>query len=257
MHVFCSRNPYFRRERQETRRKKFTPRFEASIGFEEYLAHSSKYDKTLSALHPFRKLRGVAHSLAEERRRLCQDLLSIFRFRPVSVGGGPELVADFTEDDSSVAAGIIVSVLAHLAMVLDVPLPFPVTMGTVVSSPCLHHPAEVYRSGCPPYARILHRYKRVILPVTGDPTLSSQALLMENLRFLTGMPAIGSDAVHMIACLVSSPHLGKEFVGPLQRSHPSSPSLSGSCSPSSASYRRSVIEQSVTEGGEWTLLDQL
>lgn len=245
-------------DRQEARRKKFNPRSEFLISFDEYLRHSSRYERTLSALHPFRKLRGVAHSLAEERKRLCQEVLSMFRLRPVMVGGGSELVADFTEEEgsnTSVAAGMIVCILVLVAQVLDIPLPFPIAMGTIVSSPCLHNAAVAYETGCAPYARILHRYKRVILPVTGDPSLSSQALLMENLRYLTGFTHVGADPVQLLALMMSSAHLGKEFVS--QRSHPSSPSLSGSCSPSSSSYRRSVIEQSVTEGGEWTLLDQL
>lgn len=203
-------------------------------------------------MHPFRKLRSVAQSLAEERKTACRKLLWMFRFHQITVDGGTQLVPESSDDNS-----MTVFLLIAMSRVLDIWLPFPLVFGTLCSSPCLHSPAG---SSVAEYPRILHAYKRVILPVTNDSTLSSYALLLEDVKYLCWVvdqgifQAVATDPLQMINQVIQSPNLGREIANPLQRSFPSSPSLSSSFSPS---YRRSVIEQSVTEGGEWTLLDQL
>lgn len=177
------------------------------------------------------------------------NLLTMFRFRHLRVDGGTQVVAEDANVDCVVGMSVLLLIL--LSRVLDVSYPFPLVFATLSSSPCLHVPSGVQAV---PYPRILHAYKRVILPVTGDATLSSHALLLEDLRYLTDGTVIPSmDPLELIDQIVSSRNLGHE-VRILKKSFPSSPSLSASFSPS---YRRSVIEQSVTEGGEWTLLDQL
>jgi hypothetical protein len=231
-----------------------------------YLHDSNRMDKSLSSLHPYRKLRSFAQSLSEERRAACQRLLSMFRFRQITVDGGSQLVPELAESmdgkSSSTSAlyCMIVCLIVTISRVLDTWLPFPLVVGTLATSPCLHTPSSVYETGgLGIYPRILHTYKRVILPITGDQTLSSHALLVEDTRYLAwtidpGILTVSQDILQTINQILISQNLGREIANPLQRSFPSSPSLSSSYSPS---YRRSVIEQSVTEGGEWTLLDQL
>lgn len=243
----------------KSREKKFATRMEpSSLAFEKYLRDPGRFDRALSSMHPFRKLRSVAQSLAEERKAACKKLLSMLRFRQITMDGGTQLVPELSDDP--VVVSMTVFLLIALSRVLDIWLPFPVVLGTLSSSPCLHSPYSVYETGSvAAYPRILHSYKRVILPVTGDATLTCYALFLEDLKYLAWtvdqgvLPGI-LDPLQMINQIISSPNLGREIANPLQRSFPSSPSLSSSYSPS---YRRSVIEQSVTEGGEWTLLDQL
>jgi hypothetical protein len=232
-----------------------------AVPFDLYLKEHTKFDKGLNAMHPYKKLRSVAQSLADERRAAVIKLISIFRFRQVTIDGVSELVPETSDDNSCPAlASTIVALTVSIIKVLDVCLPFPIVFGTLTTSPCLHSPASTYNSGSvSAYPRVLHSYKRVLLPVTGDATLSSYALLLEDLKYIwwtvdqASMAGL-SDPLQIINQFISSSNLGREIANPLQRSFPSSPSLTASLSPS---YRRSVIEQSVTEGGEWTLLDQL
>lgn len=234
------------------------------IPFNTYIREFSRFDRSLSSLHPYRKLRSISQSLGEERKSTCLKLLSMFRFRQLKVDGGTQLVPELSDESdpgNECLTGMMVLLIISFSRVLDIWLPFPLVFGTLASSPCLHSPESVHRTGVSAlYPRILHAYKRVILPVTGDTTLSSHALLMEDLRYLysifDGCPVFPvMDSLQLLNQIVSSANLGQEIrMNQIHRGFPSSPSLSASYSPS---YRRSVIEQSVTEGGEWTLLDQL
>ena len=244
-----------------------------------YIQDPGRYDKGFNALHPYRKLRGIAHSLYEERRSVCMKLLGMFKFRQVTLhrddgASGPiaELVGDFYSPDGDrdpsfriLVLLFVSALLIQVAKVLDVPLPFPVVFGTCVSSPCVHSPVSAYETGCPPHPRILHAFKRVILPLYSDAVSSaifenSTNLLVENLRFIAAVTnqvpisavPVSMDPVALLGSIFNSTQLGRETFSPLSKS--SAPSLTGS---PSASHRGSVIEQSVTEGGEWTLLDQL
>ena len=258
-HISYILNLHFNRDFADFLNKKASSRASFSpVSFDEYLGNSSRFDRTLGSLHPYRKLRSVAQSLAEERKAACIKLLNMCRFRQVSIDGASQLVSEIADSTpSEVLAGMSVFLIIIMSRVLDSWLPFPLVFGTLASSPCLHSPSS---DELVPYARILHSYKRVILPVIGDSTLSSHALFIENLKYMatwTGNPyllTVPPDALQILNHIMNSSNLGREIANPLQRSFPSSPSLSSSYSPS---YRRSVIEQSVTEGGEWTLLDQL
>ena len=209
----------------------------------------------------------MGQNLFDERRQLCLKLFSMFQFRPVSVHASVSLVGDFFSDNTDtldfVGVQFVVPLLIQLSWVLDLPLPFPVLLGTAVSSPSLHSPVSVLNTGCPPYPRILHPCKRILIPLAADSSELGQSgknLLVENLRFLaahaqavplSSVPQV-ADPFVLLSQTFNAPNLGRAIFS----SVPSSPSISASFSPSS-SYRKSVIEQSVTEGGEWTLLDQL
>jgi hypothetical protein len=277
-------------EQLGSRKRRLSPKPEFTISFERYISQPSKFDKTISSLHPFRKLRGVASNLVEERRAVCLRLLGLFQLRQINMRSelseedqsmqSTELVADFYAPEEAgdhyshriLSLTFTASLALWLSQVLDVPLPFPMAFGTSVSSPCLHASPNVFDSGTVPFPRFLHMYKRVLLPLfseKGTGVVSSYdnatALLFEDLRYLTSMHSrlpmasfpVLTDPLEILNIIYSSPGLGREIHPPLlASSFPSSPSLSASFSPS-ATFRRSVIEQTVTEGGEWTLLDQL
>jgi len=274
----------------EMRRKKASPKPEFTVTLETYLRNPARFDKSFSALHPFRKLRAVAQSLHDERRSACMKLLSMYKFRQVSMRQQEsestepalsELVGDFYSPegisrDQSMRVLVLLHVTAltiQLTRVLDISVPFPLIFGTCVSSPCLHASPVVYETGCPAYPRILHPYKRVLLPLysseQSEQLLSvfdnATGLLLHDLKFISNIvnqanqifPTNCTDPVALLASIMAVPQIGRELVCCSENSSLSSPSLAGSYSPSSASYRKSVIEQSVTEGGDWTLLEQL
>ncbi len=278
------------RQKFEARKKRVMPRQEFTLTFETYIKETSRYDKNLSSLHPFRKLRSIAQTLFDERRSLCMKLLSIFRFRlinmhednsqgdiagsspqPAAFAGVSELVGDFytmdgQKDQLGVVMLFIVPLLIILSKIIDVPLPFALVYGTLCSSPTLNSPKSVYSFGSSPYPRILYAHKRLLIPM--EPSLSHEALglLTENLRYLSSMANqthLSSvpfmEPMTLLSTIFTSSNLGRAiYRGPMSCSFPSSPSLSASTSPIlSSSYRKAVIEQSLTEGGEWTLLDQL
>jgi hypothetical protein len=217
-------------------------------------------------------------------------LLSMFKFRQVSMrrqeseSAEPvlsELVGDFyspegVSRDQSMRVLVLLHVTAltiQLTKVLDIAVPFPLIFGTCVSSPCLHASPAVYETGCPAYPRILHAFKRVLLPLYSSEQSgqllsvfdNATWLLLQDLKFISNtvnqgnqiFPTNCTDPVALLASIMAAPQIGRELVCCSVNSSPSSPSLAGSYSPSSASYRKSVIEQSVTEGGDWTLLEQL
>lgn len=270
------------REKFEARRKRIMPKQEVAVSFETYMKEASRYDKSLSSLHPFRKLRSIAHTLFEERRSLCMKLLSMFRFRLISmhedtslgtptVPGVSELVGDFytldgQKDQLSVVLLFMVPLIIILCKIIDTPLPFPLVYGTLCTSPVLHSPRSVYSFGCPPYPRILYAHKKLVIPLEGTITNEALGLLTEDLRFLSSeanQSPLNSvpfmEPMALLSTIFTSSNLGRAiYKGPMSGSFPSSPSISASSSPIlSSSYRKSVIEQSLTEGGEWTLLDQL
>ena len=142
-------------------RNRILPKPEYAVSFDAFLADPGKYERILSAMHPYRKLRGLAHSLSEERRGGCMKILSMYKFRQVSVHGVTEQISDVPQDElsGSVYSGIIRSfaslALIQLARVLDIPVPFPVAYGTLVSSTCLHRGQEM-EGQIPYFPKILH-----------------------------------------------------------------------------------------------------
>ena len=230
--------------------------------FEEYLQEPDRMDK-LSAMHPYRKLRGLAFSLSEHRRNACMKVIELCRFRQVSVNGVTQLIADVPQDElSSESFSFTVTSLASLALILigkilDIPLPFPMVYGTVVSSSCLHTELGG-KSSC--FPKILHAYKRTL-----HSAQTCSNLLSENFRQIVSqanqvplassvlVQAADESVVQALYAVISAFALGREILSVNKKT---SPALSASGSPAvSASYR--IIEQSTAEGGEWTLLDQL
>lgn len=251
------------REALAVREKRFSPKPEFQISLLTYLRDHGAYDKSLSSMHPYRRLRGVAQSLAEERRSFCLRILSACKFRQISVHGVSELIADVPQDElsgpnySGIVTGFASLALIHISKVLDIPLPFPMMYGTIVSSSSVHSGPSVYESGCQPVPKILHAYKRTLQGVSG-----SSILLYENIRQVVsqanqvsvGSVLVQQDLLSGLSAIASGFALGREI--PISQKRPPSPPLSAiASSPASASFR--IIEQSVTEGGEWTLLDEL
>lgn len=236
--------------RHGMRNRILPPKPEYAVSFDAFLKDPGKYERILSAMHPYRKLRGLAHSLSEERRGVCMKILSMYKFRQVSVHGVRDQIWDVTQDElsGSVYSGIIRSfaslALIQLAQVLDISLPFPLAYGTLVSSTCLHRGQEM-EGQIPYFPKILHAYKRRLVE-------GSSNLLLENFRLLVsqanqvnvGSVLVQRDLLQCISAVISGYALGKEIFS----AKAVTPSLS-------AAYR--IVEQSVTEGGEWTLLDQL
>jgi len=291
----------------ESRTKRFTPKQELQVPFATFINNPSLFDNKFSTLHPFHKLRGLAHSLAEERRLACMSVLSMYRFRFINIQNPPnivsstgssiitELVGDFDALDGSadqlhVVLLFLVPVLILLTRILDIPIPFPIVYGTLVSSPNLHSPISALETGCPSYPRILHAYKRVLSPLCtthGTPTepttsgsqsvvgpvvfRASVDLLIQDLHYMHWLSGAGgeimtADPIAILSAIVTSPNLGRIFTSQNRNSpklsplmSPSSPGLSGVLNSCAASpmKRPSMFEQSIAEGGEWTLLDQL
>jgi hypothetical protein len=254
----------------EQRKKRMTPRQDNTIPFGTYMREHHRFDRTLSSLHPFRKLRGVAQTLFEERRAVCIRLLSLFRFRLLNVhedsssvgdvAGVPttELVGDFytmdgQKDQLHIVLLFIVPLVILLCQILEIPLPFPLAYGTLSSS---------FAPSTPPVVHpvVLSPHKNQVSPID-----QGIGLLIENLRYVAGITnqafvPFGSELMTLLSTIFTSTNLGRVIHKEpgLLSSFPSSPSISASNSPLlSSSYRKAVIEQSLTEGGEWTLLDQL
>lgn len=221
----------------ETRKRKMINR--DMLSYEEYQRDFLKYDKRLNALHPYRRLRSISRSLCDERRQLCLKLFSMFNFRSVSISTSSleiELLGDFLDPDSGdkdqmpLLIQFIVPLLISIASVLDVSLPFPLAIGSCLSSPCLDI--------CPPVPVIVHVFKDITATELG-------ILLIEDLRFIA--------AAAQNISIGSVPDLADPLALLSLTIHAPNPTISAS-----SSYRKPpVIEQSVTEGGEWTLLDQL
>jgi hypothetical protein len=283
----------------DIRKKRYTPKKEFQVAFEDYIKNPAQYEKILSTLHPFHKLRGLGNSLAEERRLACMSVLSMYRFRfiniqkPASSPGGSgittELVGDFDALDSSadqlhIVLLFLVPTLIILTRILDIPIPFPVVYGTLVSSPNLHSPISALETGCPSYPRILHAYKRVLsplcttqgVPTEGLPGQSSSTfspvvfrnscdLIVQDLQYISwlcGSTTQLTDPVAILSAIITSPNLGRVFssttpAGGSPRTSPVSPSSPVISGPGSPAAGRKNFEQSLAEGGEWTLLDQL
>lgn len=207
------------------------------FSFAMYMNDQQKYEKRLNSFHPYRRLRSISDRLVEERRQKCLRLFSLFQFRTVNVDSSCSLVADFCyeENNSLLLVQFVVPLLILLGVVLDVPLPFPLSFGTLVSSPCL--PSF-------PVPQVLHAFKRTLVRPTPEET--SYVLLIEDLRFIAsiaqGFPLSSIPETADPIALLSLIILGRGAQG---------------SSPSSSFRKSPVIEQSVTEGGEWTLLDQL
>ena len=262
------------------RRNRFTPKEENRVSLTDFLSCPAKFEDLFSALHPFKKFRSLSHSLGEERRLASMAILSMFRFRFINIqapsrGLSPsdhgipsiELVGDFdaldgTPDQMHVVLLFVVPVLIALSRIIDTPVPFPVVYGTLVSSPNLHSPFSALEAGCPPYPRILHAFRRVLSPICTTQGVAEQPpvvfktsvdLLNENLRYLASrdgtitVPLTITDPVAILSYIVITPDSSQ------------SPIMSPRLPPSSPPRqpRKTVIEQSVAEGGEWTLLDQL
>jgi len=269
------------------RRNRFNPKEENRVALAAYLLNPSKYDSFFSALHPFRKFRSLFNSLHEERRLACIAILSMFRFRFINIQNpkdengdftnrspSTELVGDFdaldgTPDQMHVVLLFVVPVLIGLSRILDIPVPFPVVFGTLVSSPNLHCPHSALETGCPPYPRILHAFRRVLSPICTTQGVAehppvvfknSVDLLNENLRYMALIQHDGAeispstDPVAILSRIVITTPLSPVTSPRLSPPAPASPRSARSPLISS---RKSVIEQSLAEGGEWTLLDQL
>jgi hypothetical protein len=264
------------------RRSRFTPKDENRISLNEFLNRPNEFEQTFSALHPFRKFRSLSHSLREERRLACIAILSMFRFRFINIQtpGTPdfsnhrglpstELVGDFdaldgTPDQMHVVLLFVVPVLIGISRILDIPLPFPVVYGTLVSSPNLHSPFSALEAGCPPYPRILHPFRRVLSPICTTQGVAehppvvfknSIELLNENLRYIA---SIQRDGMETVPPSITDPVAILSYIV-ITTETSQSPIMSPRLPPSSPPRqpRKTVIEQSVAEGGEWTLLDQL
>jgi hypothetical protein len=174
--------------------------------------------------------------------------------------------------------------LIILTRILDIPIPFPVVYGTLVSSPNLHSPISALETGCPSYPRILHAYKRVLsplcttqgVPTEGLPGQSSSTfspvvfrnscdLIVQDLQYISwlcGSTTQLTDPVAILSAIITSPNLGRVFssttpAGGSPRTSPVSPSSPVISGPGSPAAGRKNFEQSLAEGGEWTLLDQL
>ena len=279
------------RKNYEFRKSRFSPKEENQVPLSSFLIDPNRYDSVLGALHPFRKFRSISNSLYEERRLACIAILSMFRFRFINIQKpaspaksyseprtpSTELVGDFdaldgTPDQMHVVLLFVVPVLIGLSRILDLPIPFPIVYGTMVSSPNLHSPYSALESGCPPYPRILQAYRRVLSPICTTQGVAehppvvfknSVDLLSENLRYMAMIQADGTDSVPPT---VSDPVAILSYIVRASNA-PQSPSMSPRPPPSPASprpvrsplvtSRKAVIEQTLAEGGEWTLLDQL
>ena len=267
------------------RRNRFSPKEENRASLSNYLVDPAKFDSFFSALHPFKKYRSLSNSLHEERRLACISTLSMFRFRFINIqnpanenmlGPSTELVGDFdaldgTPDQMHVVLLFVVPVLILLSRILDIPVPFPVVFGTLVSSPNLHCPYCALETGCPPYPRILQAFRRVLSPICTTQGVAehppvvfknSVDLLNENLRYMATIQRQGAD---IVPPNITDP---VAILSQIVITTPTSPVMSPRLSPPSpasprpirsplVTSRKAVIEQSVAEGGEWTLLDQL
>lgn len=125
-----------------SRRRLDARRFRVSR--QQFLSEPRQHSATVGAFHELQELLAVSRAMQMERKRRCQELVSIFPLRwlegdgsgarSVCLGPAHELLpsGEISEEQQThleAALGFLVPLAAALGIYLDVDLPFPCTVG--------------------------------------------------------------------------------------------------------------------------------
>ena len=135
-------------------------------------------ESSLPLLHPFRKLQSVARALHEERRLRCSEVFTLFP-------AADSLLELNTEElVKEVLLGFSVHILIIIAKIIDIPLPFPIGLGSLTSSKAIGSDSRCLEIGSFIPPRVVHLNLKRMAVFESKQKSKFIYLLAENIHFI-------------------------------------------------------------------------